>query len=65
MIIEGIIGLAMNIFLADSATGQNMTRSVLMYKKLERIGNSKEGPKEEIHQLVKDTILEQGENNDD
>ena len=54
----------MNIFLADGATGQNMTRSVLMYKKLERIGNSKEGPKEEIHQLVKDTILEQGENND-
>jgi hypothetical protein len=58
MIIEAIFGLAMNVFLADSATGQNVTRSVLMYKKLERIESSKEEQK----QFTKDLIL--GVNND-
>ena len=59
MIIEGIIGLVMNVIMADNATGHKVSKGILMYSRLER---QKIEPKEEVHQLVKDTILEQGEN---
>ena len=60
MIIEGIIGLVMNVIMADNATGHKVSKGILMYSRLER---QKIEPKEEIHQLVKDTILEVTEEN--
>ena len=33
MIIEALAGLVINVFLADNATGQTLTRGVLMYSK--------------------------------
>ena len=53
MIIEALAGLVLNIFLADNASGQTLTRGVLMYQKIERVQSSKE----EAHQLAKDIIL--------
>lgn len=63
MIIESLIGIVMNVFMADNATGQNLTRGVLMAKKLHTI--NQESIKEETHQLVKDTIIEIGEQKND
>ncbi len=59
MIIEAVVGLVMNVMVADSATGQNLTRGYMMYNKIENI--TKEGVEEELHQMGKDIILEQGE----
>jgi hypothetical protein len=53
MILEALAGLVINVFLADNATGQTLSRGMLMYKKIERV----EGSKEEVHQLTKDIIL--------
>ena len=61
MIIESLFGLILNVIVADNTTGQAVSKTLLMYNRLER---GKVLPKEEVHQLAKDTILEQGENND-
>ena len=53
MIIEALAGLVIYVFLADNATGQTLTRGVLMYSKIERVESSKE----EKNQLAKDIIL--------
>tara|TARA_B000000475_G_C15822562_1_gene376378 strand:+ start:360 stop:542 length:183 start_codon:yes stop_codon:yes gene_type:complete len=58
MIIESIVGLAMNVLLADNATGQNLTRGVIMANKIDNL--SKEQVIEETNQIIKDAILEQG-----
>ena len=50
MIIEALAGLVINVFLADNATGQTLTRGVLMYSRVE-------SSKEEKNQLAKDIIL--------
>ena len=63
MIIEALAGLILNVFVADSATGQNLTRGLMMAKKFENI--SKEGVKEETNQIIKDTIIKIGEQNND
>jgi hypothetical protein len=60
MIIETIVGLVMNVLVADNASGQNLTRGLMMAKKFENL--SKEDTKEETDQIIKDTILKQGEN---
>ena len=59
MIIESIVGMAMNVLLADNATGQNLTRGVIMANKIDNL--SKEQVIEETNQIIKDAILEQGE----
>ena len=59
MIIESIVGLAMNVLLADNATGQNLTRGVIMANRIDNL--SKEQVIEETNQIIKDAILEQGE----
>lgn len=59
MIIESLIGLIMNVVVADNASGQALTKSILMANKLDNL--SKEGVKEETNQIIKDAILEQGE----
>ena len=58
MIIESIVGMAMNVLLADNATGQNLTRGVIMASKIDNL--SKEQVIEETNQIIKDAILEQG-----
>ena len=58
MIIESIVGLAMNVLLADNATGQNLTRGVIMANRIDNL--SKEQVIEETNQIIKDAILEQG-----
>jgi len=63
MILETLAGLILNVFMADSATGQNLTRGLMMAKKFENI--SKEGVKEETNQIIKDTIIKIGEQNND
>ena len=61
MIIESIVGMAMNVLLADNATGQNLTRGMIMANKIDNL--SKEQVIEETNQIIKDAILEQGEKN--
>tara|TARA_Y100001936_G_C15643940_1_gene442944 strand:- start:48 stop:230 length:183 start_codon:yes stop_codon:yes gene_type:complete len=59
MIIEAIFGLVLNVMVADNATGQTITKGILMYNKIDK--GSKSGVEEELHQYLKDSILEQGE----
>ena len=56
------MGLVMNVMVADNATGQTITKGILMYNKLDK--GSKSGAEEELHQYMKDSILKQGEKND-
>ena len=63
MIIESLIGLIMNVVVADSASGQALTKGILMANKLDNL--SKEGVKEETNQIIKDTILEIGKQKND
>jgi len=46
MILSTIIGLVMNVVLVDNATGQNLTRAILLSKKFEKI--QKEDKEENI-----------------
>ena len=41
MIMSTIIGLAMNVLMVDNATGQNLTRAILLSRKLEKIQEQK------------------------
>ena len=59
MIIESIVGLVLNVMMADNATGQNLTRGIIMANKIDNL--SKEQVIEETNQIIKDAILEQGE----
>ena len=59
MIIESIVGLVLNVMMADNASGQNLTRGVIMANKIDNL--SKEQVIEETNQIIKDAILEQGE----
>ena len=59
MIIESIVGLVLNVMMADNASGQNLTRGILMANKIDNL--SKEQVIEETNQIIKDAILEQGE----
>ena len=60
MIIETIIGALINLALADSATGQNLSRVGVMAYKLHKTEINRNMVQEEIYQLKKDIILEQG-----
>ena len=39
MIVSTILGLVMNIVMVDNATGQNLTRAILLHKKVLEIHN--------------------------
>ena len=58
MIIESIVGLVLNVMMADNASGQNLTRGIIMANKIDNL--SKEQVIEETNQIIKDAILEQG-----
>jgi len=59
MIIESIVGLALNVLMADNASGQALTKGIMMANKIDNL--SKEQVIEETNQIIKDAILEQGE----
>ena len=59
MIIEAIFGLVLNVMVADNATGQTITKGILMYNKIDKGSNM--GVEEESAQYLKVSILEQGE----
>ncbi len=59
MIIESIVGLVLNVVMADNASGQNLTRTIIMANKIDNL--SKEQVIKETNQIIKDAILEQGE----
>ena len=59
MIIESIVGLVLNVMMADNASGQNLTRGIIMANKIDNL--SKEQVIEETNQIIRDAILEQGE----
>ena len=59
MIIESIVGLALNVLMADNASGQVLTKGIMMANKIDNL--SKEQVIEETNQIIKDAILEQGE----
>ena len=41
MIVSAIFGLFMNVLMVDNATGQNLTRAILLSRKLEKIQEQK------------------------
>ena len=41
MIISTIIGLVMNVVMVDNATGQNLTRAIMLSKKFEKFQEQK------------------------
>ena len=47
----------MNIVMVDNATGQNLTRAILLHKKVLNISTQTHDLKEEKKQLDKDIIL--------
>ena len=55
MIISTIFGIVMNVILVDNATGQNLTRAILLGKKIENI--KEQDTKEEKNQIIKNTII--------
>jgi len=57
MIVSTILGLMMNIVMVDSATGQNLSRAILLHKRVLNISKLKKDLKEEEKQLAKDIIL--------
>ena len=55
MIISTIFGIVMNVILVDNATGQNLTRAILLGKKIEML--KEQDTKEEKNQIIKNTII--------
>ena len=63
MIVSTILGLVMNIVMVDNATGQNLTRAILLHKKVLEINIEDKDLKEDKKQLAKNSIT--GEQNND
>jgi len=64
MIIDLVFGVVLNLLMVDNATGQALTKGVLMYNKIEKVkeeDNYKAGLHEESQQILKDFIKEAGE----
>jgi|TARA_B100001094_G_scaffold317239_1_gene359399 hypothetical protein len=61
MILEALIGIVMNVMVADNATGQTIIKGIVTHNKIE---NAKKDDKwkamihEESYQIIKDTIRE-------
>ena len=63
MIIETILGIVVNLLMVDNATGQNLTKGIMMYNKIEKIkkdDNYQAGLHEEGRQILKDAINDTG-----
>ena len=55
MIVSAIFGLVMNVLMVDNAKGQNLTRAILLGKRIEDI--KEQDIKEEKDQIIKNTII--------
>lgn len=63
MILEALVGIVMNVMVADNATGQNLMRGIVTYNKIEDVKKDdkwKAMIHEESYQIIKDTIREAG-----
>ena len=63
MIIEAVIGLVMNVIMADNATGNNLMKGVITYNKIENMKKDdqlKGSLHEESYQILKDAIRKAG-----
>ena len=63
MILEALVGIVMNVMVADNATGQNLMRGIVTYNKIEDVKKDdkwKAMIHEESYQMIKDTIREAG-----
>ena len=63
MIIDLVFGVVLNLLMVDNASGQALTKSILMYNKIEKVKEEKNynaGLHEEANQILKDAIKEAG-----
>jgi len=63
MIVDLLLGMIVNVLMVDNASGQALTKGVLMYNKIEKVkeeDNYKAGLHEERQQILKDIIREAG-----
>ena len=49
MIFSAIIGLVMNVMMVDNATGQNITRAILLSKKFDKIHQDNQNTDGGVH----------------
>ena len=64
MILETIVGIALNVIASDSATGNNLMKGVMTYNKIykmEKEGTIDDSIHEETYQILKDSIIELGQ----
>ena len=64
MIVDLLLGMIVNVLMVDNASGQALTKGVLMYNKIEKVkeqDNLKASLHEESQQILKDIIREAGE----
>ena len=58
-----VVGVVLNLLMVDNATGQTLTKGIMMYNKIEKTkeeDNYKAGLHEESQQILKDIIREAG-----
>ena len=63
MIIDLVLCVEVNLLMVDNATGQAVTKGIMMYNKIEKIkedDNYKASLHEESQQILKDAIRETG-----
>ena len=63
MIVDLLLGMVVNVLMVDNASGQALTKGVLMYNKIEKVkeeDNLKASLHEESQQILKDIIREAG-----
>ena len=64
MIIETIVGIALNVMATDGATGQNLMKGVMTYNKIYKMEKEEtidDSIHEETYQILKDSIIELGQ----
>ena len=64
MILETIVGIALNVIASDSATGNNLMKGVMTYNKIYKMEKEEtidDSIHEETYQILKDSIIELGQ----
>jgi hypothetical protein len=63
MILDLLLGLVVNVMMVDNASGQALTKGIIMYNKIDKVKedeNLRAGLHEEANQILKDAIREAG-----